>query len=175
MGASFSADWNYENHTSLVAQNVLGHLNFITRKFKDIQQSVSNGSTSKLKNHQNGGPRPETTCRRDTILRINSIAPSEDINPTSSLSLFARIALPDSSQKQETLTKIQALITSKWKLEAPKIILSFVGGQKDIRLDANTAMAFRDGIINLVMRKSNIWLFSGGTHTGETFTERCNK
>jgi hypothetical protein len=87
---------------------------------------------------------------------------------------FARIALPCADEKLELLGRIADLIHNHWRLNPPSMILSFVGGQKDITLDRNIGNAFQNGIINLIKSKSNVWIFSGGTSTGMLHYWECH-
>ena len=146
-------------HTSVVQENVTGQLSFKPKP--SSSNSINNAVTNSVK-IGNG------KCTKDTSVKINVISPqtSKTTAMEPPRKHFARLALPDDASKKDTLVKLRNLMTRSWGLEPPKMILSFVGGQKDIRLDANNAAAFRDGIINLVKRKSNIWIFSGGTQTG---------
>ena len=154
---NINSAWDFESHTSMVQENTVGKIVFKQK----MPSPFASSSSAKAARHLG-----------ETSIDINTVTPlkTDNASTTTLPKDFARLALPNAKAKESMLENVRTLMTRNWKLKSPKVILSFVGGQKDIRLDANIATAFRDGIINLIKRKSHIWLFSGGTNTGKSLS-----
>lgn len=87
---------------------------------------------------------------------------------------FGDIVFTDSGQKvgkyvrlsQDTPSSlIYQLMTQKWGLDAPNLLISVTGGAKDFKMKPRLKSVFRRGLLK-VAQTSGAWIITGGSHTG---------
>ncbi|KAK3091760.1 hypothetical protein FSP39_022436 [Pinctada imbricata] len=97
--------------------------------------------------------------KHSRVVPTNAFGEIEFVGISESKKKYIRVS-PD-----EDIDSILKLMTEKWGLEKPNLLLSVTGGAQNFNLKKKLKDEFKRGLLKLA-RSAGVWIVTGGTNTG---------